>query len=1136
MSRPDSQRRFLSVGIKLAVATVLVLAGASFVLFMELTQRERRHLIEAKAVAGSMVADLFAASCAAPVVFADTDAVAAELDKLRSNKSIVYAAVYASKEERTVGELNPARQPTYDFHRGRVASHLVERADGIEILKDIRDTHNRVVGFTVLRFSLDDENAAYQVSRRSLFWFALLTTAVTAVLLILLARRLIIRPLARVTEAAGRLEEGDLHARAEIRANDEVGKLALVFNRMGDAIVHLVQKATQAQQNLQDLFDNMLQAVFTVGPDGLIDDGVSAFAKQIFGDVAMAGRPVIEFLHLDTMAETEAASRMKLCLANIFGSDDLQWDLCEPDRLRQLKYRRDNPDGSSELRDLELDYAPIYKDGLIAKIMFLVKDVTEMRRLQAEIARREQQNQENLARIRQIAAIEPDIFNTFIAEARAVLDGCDQSLTDLTDPGLRTAAVNSLFRGMHTLKGNARMFKLTAVQDIAHATEDYFQKVRDGEVELNVEAWVAMHARLAEVRTLLGEFEKLGRQVLGGEQETPAQAALAFLQGLASPREEWQSELADLTDEEGEQVRERLLARAERLRGQASGHGFVNLTAAYESLLRALGQPGVRAEGLLPALQEVDQVLRITRAVASETGAADLWPYFLDEAKTLLRRLAARAGGDEGDGDHGSEVLQLAAAARSFALPSLGDLADKYRRAMTEEGLGAGAALAILEAWVADARNLVAMSSRQELEMDLLAHFRRDASELADRLASAAPVEVSDLVVAVIACARRHRFGAVEEAFAALAKAAKDATMDGPRAAETLRSHLEAYAAIRREVRENQAAEQLILAWPETAGRGEQQRAAWWAAAARAGLEHLTSFAESLSPLARARLVDDIRHFDVVIPAARGAKTGQAVQRVLENRIVALRESLRGLRKAVLRGRASRETLAPALDDLERAVLHLTTPSLGDVLAPVAATAVDLARDRGKALEEVGLQNLDLFLDAKVMRKLRNAVVHAVRNAIDHGLEAPDARISAGKPPRGHIDISAEEHEGRIALTIADDGRGVDLAKVKEIARDRGLVTPDKAATMSSEEAHELLFQAGFSTAASVSMVSGRGVGMDAIRTIAIELGGHVEITSVLGQGARLTLDFPIQAGKAVAAAARAPVAPNLAQPGALLQ
>jgi chemotaxis protein histidine kinase CheA/HAMP domain-containing protein len=1114
VSKRERRGRSFSVGTKLAVATVLVLSASSSIPFTQLTQRERRRLVDAKAVAGTMVTDLFAASCAAPLVFSDNDAINSELDKLRRNKAIVYAAVYSSKEDKTVGQTNPEQLAPFDFQHGILVSQRIERPDRIEVIKDIRNTHGEVIGFTVLDFSLAEENAAYLVNRLRLLWFSLLNAAGTAALLIMLARRLIVKPLSRVTEAARQLEMGDLHARANVRSNDEVGNLAMVFNRMGDAIVDRENKVVQAQKNVQDLFDNMLQAIFTVGPDGRINNEVSAFAKQIFGDFPIAGQPVTEFLRLDSMVPTEALNRMKLWLIHIFGSDDLQWDLCEPDRIHQLKYIRTNPDNSTDERSLELDYAPIYKNGAIIKIMFLVKDVTEVRRLQAEIARRDQQNEANYAHIRQIASIEPDIFNSFISEAYTVLDDCEQSLVELDNPERRLAAVNALFRGMHTLKGNARMFKLTAVQDIAHAAEDYFQKVRDGQIGLDGDTGFAMHERIVQFRKLLGEFEKLGRQVLGGEQETPGEAALSFLLEQEHVFDDWRVDIAGLGDEAGQQERERLSIRATKLRSEAQRHGFVNVVAVCDSLLRVLANASLRAEELLSRIQQAEEVLRTMRSLATEVAAAALWPYFLDEANTLLRALAAKIAapiyGDKSlAGSKTTAVMLFAAAAQSFSLPTLAKVAADQYQAMIHEGLDARAVLNALDAWLADARNLVEMKSRSEIDVDLLGRFSDDAKVFVDRFENATPDQLPGLVEAAIACARRYRFRILQDK---LESSAKTYSTDGRHIGEVLRQELDAYQAIRREIRDNRAAKALVLDVPLASGKSEQDLETWLASVSCAGLGCLAQHTRSLPTLTRMCLIEDVRHFEIHIPATRGAKAGHSVHRVLKKHIVALHESLRTLRHAMAHMGGNYELLIPSLMDLEKAVVHLTTLSLGDVLAPVASNAFDLARDRGKLLEEVAFDNLDLFLDGKLMQKIRNAVMHAIRNAIDHGLESSEARINAGKPLRGRIVVSARKHDGWINLAVEDDGRGVDTARVKEVALAHGLISAEQ---MTADELYELLFLPGFSTAPSVSMVSGRGVGMDAIRAIARELGGEVKLSSTPGSGSRLTMHFPAQLSKA---------------------
>jgi chemotaxis protein histidine kinase CheA len=363
------------------------------------------------------------------------------------------------------------------------------------------------------------------------------------------------------------------------------------------------------------------------------------------------------------------------------------------------------------------------------------------------------------------------------------------------------------------------------------------------------------------------------------------------------------------------------------------------------------------------------------------------------------------------------------------------------------------------------------------------------------------------LVTATIACARRYRFRVVQGDFEVVAKTNPK---DGANVAEMLLEHVNAYENIRREIRDNEKAEHLLLVMPATAGKGEEDLENWLASASKAGLNHLTNYARSLPISGRVLLLEDIRHFNVLIPATRGGKTGQPVQRVLEGRIAALRDSLKGLRHAAETAHDNGEAILSPLQELEKAVVHLTTSSLGDVLAPVAATASDLARERGKALDEVVLESLDIFLDPRIMQKVRGAVVHAVRNAVDHGLETSDARISAGKSPRGRINISALERNGWIDLAIEDDGRGVDAARVKEIAINRGLIDAAKAESLSPDEVYELLFLPGFSTASSVTSVSGRGVGMDAIRAIARELGGDAKMASRPGRGSRVTVRFPV--------------------------
>jgi two-component system chemotaxis sensor kinase CheA len=184
----------------------------------------------------------------------------------------------------------------------------------------------------------------------------------------------------------------------------------------------------------------------------------------------------------------------------------------------------------------------------------------------------------------------------------------------------------------------------------------------------------------------------------------------------------------------------------------------------------------------------------------------------------------------------------------------------------------------------------------------------------------------------------------------------------------------------------------------------------------------------------------------------------------------------------------------------------------------------DLQTKLGKDVE-LRLVGKETELDRTVVDALGDPLVHLVRNALDHGLESPAEREAAGKPATGTLEISAQHAGGNVIITVADDGRGIDPRRVAEKAAERGLITADAVDAVDTPRAVELLFSAGFSTAEVTSDISGRGVGMDAVRAAIRGLGGEVLMTSEPGQGTsaqiRLPLTLAIMAALIVEADAR---------------
>jgi len=195
--------------------------------------------------------------------------------------------------------------------------------------------------------------------------------------------------------------------------------------------------------------------------------------------------------------------------------------------------------------------------------------------------------------------------------------------------------------------------------------------------------------------------------------------------------------------------------------------------------------------------------------------------------------------------------------------------------------------------------------------------------------------------------------------------------------------------------------------------------------------------------------------------------------------------------------------------DLQGAVMKTRMQPIKKVFGRFPRVVRDLARTLKKeiTLELVGEET---DLDKNLVEALADPLVHLVRNSVDHGIEMPDEREAQGKPRMGIVKLSASQEGDHILLTIDDDGKGMDPETLKEIAINRGVLDADAAARMSDAEAFNLIFAPGFSTKVEISDISGRGVGMDVVKTKINQLNGSVSITSELGKGTRLAIKVPL--------------------------
>ncbi|HVX92466.1 MAG TPA: chemotaxis protein CheA, partial [Xanthobacteraceae bacterium] len=203
------------------------------------------------------------------------------------------------------------------------------------------------------------------------------------------------------------------------------------------------------------------------------------------------------------------------------------------------------------------------------------------------------------------------------------------------------------------------------------------------------------------------------------------------------------------------------------------------------------------------------------------------------------------------------------------------------------------------------------------------------------------------------------------------------------------------------------------------------------------------------------------------------------------------------------------QRLSNVTAELQEGVMKTRMQPIGNAWQKLPRVVRDLATELGKQIE-LEMHGAETELDRQVLDLIKDPLTHMVRNSADHGLETVDERRAVGKPEKGTIRLSAYHEGGHIIIEIADDGRGLNTERIKAKAVANGLASDAEVEKMTEAQIHKFIFAPGFSTAAKVTSVSGRGVGMDVVRTNIDQIGGTIDVKSVPGEGASFTIKIPL--------------------------
>src|SRR3954451_4337187 len=203
------------------------------------------------------------------------------------------------------------------------------------------------------------------------------------------------------------------------------------------------------------------------------------------------------------------------------------------------------------------------------------------------------------------------------------------------------------------------------------------------------------------------------------------------------------------------------------------------------------------------------------------------------------------------------------------------------------------------------------------------------------------------------------------------------------------------------------------------------------------------------------------------------------------------------------------QRLSNVTAELQEGVMKTRMQPIGNAWQKLPRIVRDLSSELGKQIE-LEMHGADTELDRQVLDLIKDPLTHMVRNSADHGLETPAERLASGKPEQGTIRLSAYHEGGHIIICIADNGRGLNTERIKAKAVQNGLVNEAELENMTEAQIHKFIFAPGFSTAAAITSVSGRGVGMDVVRTNIDQIGGTIDVKSVAGEGSSVTIKIPL--------------------------
>ena len=650
--------------------------------------------------------------------------------------------------------------------------------------------------------------------------------------------------------------------------------------------------------------------------------------------------------------------------------------------------------------------------------------------------------------------LDAEILNDFLTEAVELIDELDADLVKLEDTPEDGELLNRIFRALHTVKGSASFLAITNLVEFAHKAEDALNVIRKGEVRVTEEVMDALLRSVDVLRLQIGQLQE------GNEPEKAPEDLLTALVAIAQSATEGGGETA------GEE-------------GTSCGDGTEAVNGASD------GDTGDQNE--IP-LSLSDSKLELVGFMVEDIGES------LDQIEEEIHHLEQGSSVAEAADELTEITIALSRSVEFFEFDSMGELvgylgvAGEHLGEVSEDILGQivprmSAILNLMRIQhEALGRGMVRTIDATKLGTRMVAFLENGEAEQDAYLTVGA--SVSDALT--------HDGIVIDEVRNGQETAVADGLSRGGGEQDEI-------SGSEREQNDTAAANA-----SNSGASGEEASAGSPGSASSGGNGKKSGGKRVMKSEPTIRV--EVSRLEILLNLV-----GELV--IQKNRIAALSRQVsdcEGLDSDLLENvaQASRD-LDHITSQIQVGVMRTRMQPLDKLFGKYPRLIRDLARNTGKKFD-LKIEGGDTEVDKSILEELGDPLVHVLRNSADHGIEEPGDRIANGKPEMGTIRIKAKHQGSHVEIEVSDDGKGLNREVLGRKAVEKGIVTEEELMNMSDHEIIHLIMAPGFSTAAQVSDLSGRGVGMDVVRTNIQALGGEIELSSIEGQGTTLSIKIPL--------------------------